>query len=90
MHALNIKTVMLSGDKQTVVDKVARALNDQAFGDLLPENKVEKVEAIKKGKEKALAFVGDGINDAPVLAISDVGIAWVAWVAMRQLRLLML
>jgi Zn2+/Cd2+-exporting ATPase len=76
MHALNIKTVMLSGDKQTVVDKVARALNvDQAFGDLLPENKVEKVEAIKKGKEKALAFVGDGINDAPVLAISDVGIA---------------
>lgn len=76
MHALHIKTVMLSGDKQAVVDKIAKELNiDQAFGDLLPENKVEKVEAIKKGKEKALAFVGDGINDAPVLAISDVGIA---------------
>lgn len=76
MHSLNIKTVMLSGDKQAVVDHVARTLNiDQAFGDLLPENKVEKVEEIKRGKKMALAFVGDGINDAPVLAISDVGIA---------------
>ena len=76
MHSLNIKTVMLSGDKQAVVDNVAKTLNiDQAFGDLLPENKVEKVEEIKRGKKEALAFVGDGINDAPVLAISDVGIA---------------
>lgn len=76
MHALNIKTVMLSGDKQAVVDNVAKTLNiDQAFGDLLPENKVEKVEEIKRGKKEAVAFVGDGINDAPVLAISDVGIA---------------
>ncbi len=76
MHALGIKTVMLSGDKQAVVDNVAKALNiDHAFGDLLPENKVEKVEEIKRGKKEALAFVGDGINDAPVLAISDVGIA---------------
>lgn len=76
MHALNIKTVMLSGDKQAVVDNVARTLNiDVALGDLLPENKVQKVEAIKRGKKEALAFVGDGINDAPVLAISDVGIA---------------
>lgn len=76
MHALNIKTIMLSGDKQAVVDNIARALNiDEAFGDLLPEQKVEKVEEIKRGKKEALAFVGDGINDAPVLAISDVGIA---------------
>lgn len=76
MHRLGIKTVMLSGDKQAVVDKVAGELNiDKAFGDLLPENKVEKVEEMKKGKKEALAFVGDGINDAPVLAISDVGIA---------------
>ena len=76
MHALKIKTVMLSGDKQAVVDNVAKTLNiDQAFGDLLPENKVEKVEEIKRGRKEALAFVGDGINDAPVLAISDVGIA---------------
>jgi Cd2+/Zn2+-exporting ATPase len=76
MHSLGIKTVMLSGDKQVVVDKVASALNiDQAYGDLLPEDKVEKVEELKKGNRQALAFVGDGINDAPVLAISDVGIA---------------
>lgn len=76
MHSLNLKTVMLSGDKQAVVDRVAKGLNiDQAFGDLLPEDKVEKVEQIKQGKKKALAFVGDGVNDAPVLAISDVGIA---------------
>lgn len=76
MHSLNIKTVMLSGDKQAVVDNVAKTLNiDQAFGDLLPENKVEKVEEIKRGKKEAVAFVGEGINDAPVLAISDVGIA---------------
>lgn len=76
MHSLNIKTVMLSGDRQAIVDKIARELNiDAAYGDLLPEDKVEKVEALKKGKKEALAFVGDGINDAPVLAISDVGIA---------------
>ena len=67
---------MLSGDKQSVVDDVAKTLNiDQAFGDLLPEDKVEKVEELKRGKKEAVAFVGDGINDAPVLAISDVGIA---------------
>jgi len=76
MHSLGIKTIMLSGDKQAVADKVAKSLGiDQAYGDLLPENKVEKVEAIKKGKKEAVAFVGDGINDAPVLALSDVGIA---------------
>ena len=76
MHALGIKTVMLSGDKQSVVDEVSKELNiDEAYGELLPEEKVEKVEEIKQGRRKALAFVGDGINDAPVLAISDVGIA---------------
>lgn len=76
MHALDIRTVMLSGDKQSVVDKVAEELNiDSAYGDLLPENKVEKVEDLKRGKKEALAFVGDGINDAPALAISDVGIS---------------
>jgi Cd2+/Zn2+-exporting ATPase len=76
LHALNIKIVMLSGDKQAVVDKVAKILRIvEAYGDLLPEDKVEKVEALKAGRKGALAFVGDGINDAPVLAISDVGIA---------------
>lgn len=76
MHSLQIKTVMLSGDKQAVVDKVAKQLKiDSAFGSLLPENKVEKVEALKADKDRVIAFVGDGINDAPVLALSDVGIA---------------
>jgi Cd2+/Zn2+-exporting ATPase len=71
-----IRTVLLSGDKQQVVDTVAKELNiEEAYGGLLPEEKVEKVEAIKKGKKQPIAFVGDGINDAPVLALSDVGIA---------------
>jgi Cd2+/Zn2+-exporting ATPase len=76
LHALGITTVMLSGDKQSVVDKVAAQLQvDRAVGDLLPEDKVARFEDIKRGMNKAVAFVGDGINDAPVLAISDVGIA---------------
>lgn len=75
LHALKIQTVMLSGDKQTVVDKVAKLLGiDKAFGNLLPENKVEKVEELKKNG-KHLAFVGDGVNDAPVVALADAGIA---------------
>jgi Cd2+/Zn2+-exporting ATPase len=76
LHARNIRTVLLSGDKQAVVNNIAKRLNiKEAYGDLLPEGKVEKVEQLKKGKKESLAFVGDGINDAPVLAISDVGIA---------------
>jgi Cd2+/Zn2+-exporting ATPase len=76
LHQLNVKTTMLSGDKQAVVDKVAKYLGiDKAYGDLLPENKVQKVEALKHDKMNVVAFVGDGINDAPVLALSDVGIA---------------
>lgn len=76
MHASKLRTIMLSGDKQTVADKIASELNiDQTHGDLLPEQKVMKVEEIKAGKKEPVAFVGDGINDAPVLAISDVGIA---------------
>lgn len=76
LHKLNVKTTMLSGDKQAVVDKVSRHLGiDNAYGDLLPEHKVQKVETIKKDKTNVVAFVGDGINDAPVLALSDVGIA---------------
>lgn len=75
LHALNIKTVMLSGDKQSVVDKVAAFLGiDQAFGDLLPENKVTQVEKLKSAG-RTLAFVGDGVNDAPVVALADAGIA---------------
>ena len=75
LHKINIKTVMLSGDKQAVVNAVAKELNiDLAFGDLLPENKVEKVEELKFQNLK-IAFVGDGVNDAPVVALADAGIA---------------
>ncbi|MEL1243282.1 heavy metal translocating P-type ATPase [Flavobacterium sp. DGU11] len=75
MHKLGIKTVMLSGDKQAVVDKVAKALGiDTAYGDLLPEGKVAKVQALKDAGSR-IAFVGDGVNDAPVVALADAGIA---------------
>ncbi|OXA69063.1 cadmium-translocating P-type ATPase [Flavobacterium aquidurense] len=75
LHALNIQTVMLSGDKQTVVDEVSKSLGiDNAYGDLLPEGKVEKVTALKNDGKK-IAFVGDGVNDAPVVALADAGIA---------------
>lgn len=75
MHALGLKTVMLSGDKQGVVSRVANLLGiDQAFGGLLPENKVEKVEELKQ-QGRVIAFVGDGVNDAPVVALADAGIA---------------
>ncbi|MFV0233538.1 heavy metal translocating P-type ATPase [Empedobacter falsenii] len=77
MKALGVtKTIMLSGDKDTITQKVAQEVGvDEAFGGLLPEGKVEKVEALKKDTNQVVAFVGDGINDAPVLALSDVGIA---------------
>ena len=75
MHRMHIKTVILSGDKQSVVDQVAKKLGiDEAYGDLLPEGKVEKVEELKNAGLH-LAFVGDGVNDAPVVALADVGIA---------------
>jgi Cd2+/Zn2+-exporting ATPase len=68
--------VMLSGDKQAIVSKLAGALNiSQAYGDLLPEGKVEYVEKLKSDSSNNVAFVGDGINDAPVLAMSNIGIA---------------
>ena len=72
------KTVMLTGDAKRVADQVAQDLGvDQVYSQLLPADKVEKVEALLKDKpEKAkLAFVGDGINDAPVLGRADIGIA---------------
>lgn len=75
LHKINIKTILLSGDNQAVVMAVAKELNiDEAFGNLLPENKVEKVEALLRQKLK-VAFVGDGVNDAPVIALADAGIA---------------
>lgn len=75
LHTLGIKTVMLSGDKQAVVDNVAKHIGiDDAYGDLLPEEKVEKVQEIKN-EGRHIAFVGDGVNDAPVVALADAGIA---------------
>ena len=75
LHTLNIKTVMLSGDKQSVVDDVAKKIGiNQAFGELLPEGKVEQVQRLKD-EGKKIAFVGDGVNDAPVVALADAGIA---------------
>jgi Zn2+/Cd2+-exporting ATPase len=75
LKALGIKTTMLSGDKNTVVQFVAKTLGiTSAFGDLLPEDKVNKVKEII-AKNETVAFVGDGVNDAPVVALSNVGIA---------------
>ena len=76
------EVVMLTGDSRPVAEEVGRALGvDQVYSELLPAGKVEKVEELiknleKNGKQEGyLAFVGDGINDAPVLSRSDVGIA---------------
>ena len=72
------ETVMLTGDKKEVGEKVARKLGlDKVYSELLPDGKVEKVQELMKDKSEKgkLVFVGDGINDAPVLAISDIGIA---------------
>jgi Zn2+/Cd2+-exporting ATPase len=75
LKTLNVKSTMLSGDKSTVVKFVAEKLGiKNAFGDLLPEDKVNKVKEII-AKTETVAFVGDGVNDAPVVALSDVGIA---------------
>ena len=75
LKALGIKTTMLSGDKDTVVQFVAQKLGiTNAFGDLLPEDKVNKVKEII-ARNETVCFVGDGVNDAPVVALSNVGIA---------------
>jgi Cd2+/Zn2+-exporting ATPase len=67
--------VMLSGDKQAVVDTIAAQLGiDKAIGGLLPEEKIKEVEKLK-AQGNTIAFVGDGINDAPVITLSDVGLA---------------
>ncbi|MFN3852145.1 MAG: heavy metal translocating P-type ATPase [Spirosomataceae bacterium] len=75
LKALGVNTVMLSGDKNNVVKFVADKLGiANSFGDLLPEDKVNKVKELKTLNE-TVCFVGDGVNDAPVVALSNVGIA---------------
>jgi len=75
MHQSGLKTVMLSGDKQSVVTRIGKLLGiDEAYGDLLPEDKVSKVQSLKNDSRR-IAFAGDGINDAPVVALADAGIA---------------
>ena len=72
------KTIMLTGDAENVAEQVAAELGiDEVYSELLPSDKVEKVEQIlaEKGEKEKLAFVGDGINDAPVLRRADIGIA---------------
>jgi Cd2+/Zn2+-exporting ATPase len=72
------KNIMLTGDSRRVADSVAKTIGmDEVYSELLPADKVERVEALiaAKGENEKLAFVGDGINDAPVLSRADIGIA---------------
>lgn len=77
LHKVGIKNIMmLSGDKDSITQQVARELGiENAKGGLLPEDKLNEVEILKQNPNNKIAFIGDGINDAPVLAASDVGIA---------------
>ena len=77
LHKVGIKNIMmLSGDKDSITQQVAKELNiENAKGGLLPEDKLNEVEILKKNPENKIAFIGDGINDTPVLAASNVGIA---------------
>nr|WP_321221993.1 heavy metal translocating P-type ATPase [uncultured Psychroserpens sp.] len=77
LHKVGINNIMmLSGDKDSITQQVAKELNiKNAKGGLLPEDKLNEVELLKQNPENKIAFIGDGINDAPVLAASDVGIA---------------
>jgi Cd2+/Zn2+-exporting ATPase len=77
LHKVGIKNIMmLSGDKDSITQQVAFQLGiEKAKGRLLPEDKLHEVETLKQNPANKIAFIGDGINDAPVLAVSDVGIA---------------
>ena len=75
-HTYKIHTVMLSGDSEPIAHKVGSDIGiDEIYGGLLPENKVEVIERIKSDNGSVVAYFGDGINDSPALALSDVGIA---------------
>ena len=77
LKALGIQNIqILSGDKQSIVSNFAEKLGiSEAYGDLLPDGKVKHLEELRQHAENQVAFVGDGMNDAPVLALSNVGIA---------------
>src|SRR6185369_10495407 len=75
LHAEGIRIVMLSGDSRANAERVAKALGiDEVVGEVLPEQKAEKVRALQ-AQGRCVAMAGDGINDAPALAQSNVGIA---------------
>lgn len=74
LHKRHIFSIMLSGDRQSVVDRVAKDMGiDDAYGELLPEDKVSQFSKIKAERNATLAYAGDGMNDAAVLGLSDVG-----------------
>lgn len=77
LRELSVKNIqVLSGDKQKIVTKFAKYLNiSKAYGDLLPDGKVAHIETLRQNPANYIAFIGDGINDAPVLALSHIGIA---------------
>lgn len=77
LKALNINNIqILSGDRQSIVTNFAQKLGiTKAYGDLLPDGKIKYVEELRQDSRNQIAFIGDGINDAPALALSNVGIA---------------
>lgn len=77
LKAIGIKNItILSGDKKSIAEKVGKTVGaDYIYGELLPQNKVEKVDSLYKDNYRNIVAVGDGINDAPVLARADVGVA---------------
>ncbi len=74
LQRMNIKTILLSGDRKDIVKKVGNELGiDETYGELLPQQKIDYIRSLRK-KNKAVAMIGDGINDAPSLAAADTGI----------------